>query len=90
MFFNAITNRRPDLTKKIICFSGDDERTSPDDPKYLEDIASAIIKSNCNDKYQILLRRCPVDMSGRFNNVLNKNQNLKNVIKLKNRKKCRP
>lgn len=61
-----------DLTKKIICFSGDDERTSPDDPKYLEDIASAIIKSNCNDKYQILLRRCPVDMSDRFNKVINK------------------
>ncbi|HAT63269.1 MAG TPA: UDP-glycosyltransferase, partial [Flavobacteriaceae bacterium] len=31
-----------DENKKLICFSGDDIRTSPYDPEYLDHIASAI------------------------------------------------
>lgn len=65
-----------DVNKKIICFSGDDALTSPDDPKYLEDLASEIIKANLQGKYQILLRRCPVDVSGRYDSVVNKYSNL--------------
>ncbi|HSD14406.1 MAG TPA: hypothetical protein VLB74_07135 [Flavobacterium sp.] len=61
-----------DLNKKIICFSGDDILTSPDDPKYLEDIATAISKEGLDAHYQILLRRCPVDLSGRFDEVIKK------------------
>jgi len=60
------------LEKKIICFSGDDVKTSPDDPKYLNDIASALVDANMQDQYQILFRRCPVDVSTRFDDVLNK------------------
>ncbi len=61
-----------DLNKKIICFSGDDVKTSPDDPKYLEDIANEILKHGLQEEYQILLRRCPVDLSDRYNDVIQK------------------
>ena len=60
-----------DFNKKIICFSGDDEKTSPDDPKYLTDIAQEIINSGLQNQFQILLRRCPVDISGRFDKIVN-------------------
>lgn len=59
-----------DPNKKIICFSGDDTKTSPDDSDYLKDIAEEIIIANLQDEYQILLRRCPVDFSGRFDLVV--------------------
>ncbi|MDR6846428.1 CDP-glycerol glycerophosphotransferase family protein [Flavobacterium granuli] len=65
-----------DSCKKIICFSGDDTKTSPDDPSYLKDIAEEIIKANLQGEYQILLRRCPVDFSGRFDAVVNENKDL--------------
>lgn len=61
-----------DCNKKIICFSGDDTKTSPDDPKYLNDIAEEITKANLENDYQILLRRCPVDLSDRFDAVIQK------------------
>lgn len=60
-----------DSTKKIICYSGDDVLTCPDDPQYLEDVAKELIANNLDAEYQILLRRCPVDISGRFNIVIN-------------------
>lgn len=61
-----------DLDKKIICYSGDDVLTCPDDPQYLDDLADELIKNNLDDKYQILLRRCPVDISGRFDKIISK------------------
>jgi hypothetical protein len=61
-----------DLEKKIICYSGDDVLTCPDDPQYLDDLADELIKNNLDNKYQILLRRCPVDISGRFDIVVSK------------------
>jgi hypothetical protein len=60
-----------DINKKYICFSGDDSVTSPDDPKYLEDLANAV--SILNGKGQnigIIFRRCPVDFSNRYDSVL--------------------
>ncbi len=59
-----------DPSKKIICFSGDDEKTSPDDPSYLTDLANALETSGLDKYYQIALRRCPVDISGRFISVV--------------------
>ena len=62
-----------DLQKDYICFSGDDETTSPDDPQYLYDLAIAI--KNLNTKgynLGIIFRKCPVDFSGRYNNVVEK------------------
>lgn len=61
-----------DPNRKVICFSGDDSKTSPDDPKYLNDIAEEITKAALNTEYQILLRRCPVDLSNRFDAVIQK------------------
>lgn len=59
-----------DCNKKIICFSGDDQKTSPDDPLYLKDIAEELIKSNLQETFQIVLRRSPVDFSGRFDSIV--------------------
>lgn len=61
-----------DIHKKIICYSGDDVLTCPDDPQYLADIADELIKNNLDADYQILLRRCPVDISRRFDAVISK------------------
>ena len=58
--------------KKIICFSGDDVKTSPNDPQYLNDIATAIKEAGEESNFQILFRRCPVDISGRYKWVLDK------------------
>jgi hypothetical protein len=66
-FFNRY---KIDPNKKLICFSGDDVRTSPYDPEYLNDLAEAIKRSGMNNNYQILFRRCPVDLSGRYDRVL--------------------
>jgi hypothetical protein len=65
-----------DPAKKIICFSGDDEHTSPDDPSYLKDIAQELINANLHQHYQILLRRCPVDISGRFDAIIKEYEEL--------------
>ena len=67
--------------KKIICFSGDDVLTSPDDPKYLQDVSEEIVKAGLENEYQILFRRCPVDISGRYEEVIKKYPDLiKEVI----------
>jgi hypothetical protein len=57
-------------TKKTLCFSGDDVLTSPHDPQYLHDVASAIVEAGMADSIQIAFRRCPVDVSGRYDWVL--------------------
>jgi len=59
-------------SKKWICFSGDDEKTSPNDPKYLEDLAAALYTIDDLNRPQIIFRRCPVDISDRYNTVISK------------------
>lgn len=60
-----------DSNKKYICFSGDDRTTSPNDPVYLSDTARAIrILNNKGYNLGIIFRRCPVDFSNRFDEVL--------------------
>ena len=67
-----------DLDKKYICYSGDDVTTCPDDPKYLEDVAKAIRELNKKEhSLGIVFRRCPVDFSNRYDEVL---ENYKEVI----------
>jgi hypothetical protein len=61
-----------DMNRKVICFSGDDIRTSPFDSEYLEDIANSLMLITENTRPQILLRRCPVDVSGRFQKIIKK------------------
>ncbi|MEM7086957.1 MAG: hypothetical protein AAF489_12285 [Bacteroidota bacterium] len=59
-----------DAQKKLICFSGDDVKTSPYDPHYLYDLAHGLSKER--EQYQIIFRRCPVDLSGRYDWVIKK------------------
>ncbi|KAB1155868.1 glycosyltransferase family protein [Flavobacterium luteum] len=62
-----------DFNKKYICYSGDDFTSSPDDEKYLEDLAIAVEKLNQkNYNIGIIFRRCPVDFSSRYDAVLEK------------------
>jgi hypothetical protein len=65
-----------DITKKWICFSGDDKMTSPNDPQYLEDIATAITNDKNTNNIQIVFRRCPVDFSNRYDEVIKANENI--------------
>jgi len=60
--------------KEYICFSGDDKTTSPDDAHYLQDVAESIESLNKNGEHNlgILFRRCPVDLSDRYDTVLEK------------------
>ncbi len=62
-----------DPQKKYICFSGNDVTSVPDDPKYLEDIALAVKNLNTKgNQFGIIFRRCPVDFSNRFDEVIAK------------------
>lgn len=60
-----------DVNKKYICYSGDDETTSPLDQYYLEDLAKAVRELN-NEHYNlgIIYRKCPVDFTDRYQAVL--------------------
>jgi hypothetical protein len=70
-----------DPQKKYICYSGDDITTSPNDPQYLEDTANAVRQLN-KEGYDlaIIFRRCPVDFSARFDEVLQQNADLITAI----------
>lgn len=62
-----------DTTKKYICYSGDDITTCPDDPNYLNDVAKVVRDLNKQGhNLGIIFRRCPVDFSARFDEVLSK------------------
>ena len=66
-----------DLSKKYICFSGDDVTTSPNDPQYLLDVAKAVEQLNSKGyNLGIIFRRCPVDFSDRYDFVLEKYKNI--------------
>ena len=64
-------NHNLNPAKKVLCFSGND-LTFPCDDLYLQDIAEELLKMPDEERPQILLRRCPVDNSGRFNKVVEK------------------
>jgi hypothetical protein len=68
-FFNTY-NLNPSHTH--ICFSGDDITTSPYDPFYLNDLAESLTKNSMDEEYRIIFRRCPVDISGRYDWVIEK------------------
>ena len=62
-----------DLNKKYICYSGDDIVTSPLDQFYLEDLAKSVIELNQNGyNLGIIYRKCPVDFTSRYDEVLEK------------------
>jgi len=59
---------------KYILFSGDDITTSPYDQYYLRDLAESvrIYNKNNQQKYGIILRKCPTDFTGRYQFVIDK------------------
>lgn len=60
-----------DPATTLICFSGDDRTTSPKDELYLKDVAKAVRHLNQKGRsIKILFRRCPVDFSDRYDQVL--------------------
>ncbi|MBV7268550.1 UDP-glycosyltransferase [Winogradskyella luteola] len=66
-----IANYRLNPNVDYICFSGDDITTSPKDPIYLRDLAEAVKQLNNEGKnIEIIFRRCPVDISDRYNSVI--------------------
>lgn len=69
-----------DPTKKWICFSGDDLRTSPYDAQYLDDLASEVAGSRFRESVQILFRRCPVDYSKRYDQTIARYPSLIKVV----------
>lgn len=61
-----------DISKRYICFSGDDETTSPLDQYYLEDLAKAVRSLNAKrENVGIIYRKCPVDSTSRYDAILN-------------------
>ncbi len=70
-----------DIQKKYICFSGDDETTSPLDQYYLEDLANAVCALNAEGyNLGIIYRKCPVDTTSRYNAVIEANKDIIAVI----------
>ncbi|HEX8269180.1 MAG TPA: UDP-glycosyltransferase [Flavobacterium sp.] len=66
-----------DISKKYICYSGDDITTSPNDQLYLRDVANAVRTLNSRGhSLGIIFRRCPVDLSDRYDEVLKENADL--------------
>ncbi len=70
-----------DLNKKYICYSGDDETTSPLDQYYLEDLANAVRRLNSKgENLGIIYRKCPVDFTTRYDAVIKANKDIINVL----------
>ncbi|WP_426092185.1 UDP-glycosyltransferase [Flavobacterium sp. DSR3-2] len=70
-----------DIEKKYICYSGDDQTTSPYDPNYLLDLIEVV--KGLNEKGRrlgIIFRRCPVDFSDRFDVILQENKDIVTAI----------
>ncbi|GAA4815408.1 UDP-glycosyltransferase [Litoribaculum gwangyangense] len=70
-----------DIDKKYICFSGDDETTSPLDQYYLEDLANAVRSLNSKSyNLGIIYRKCPVDFTSRYDGVIEANKDIITVL----------
>lgn len=70
-----------DINKKYICYSGDDETTSPLDQYYLEDLANTVRSLNAKgENLGIIYRKCPVDFTSRYDAVINANKDIIDVL----------
>ncbi len=66
-----------DINKEYICFTGDDETTSPLDEEYLEDLAKAVERlNNKGAQLGIIFRRVPTYFGPRYDHVLKKYEHL--------------
>ena len=70
-----------DVNKRYICYSGDDETTSPLDQYYLEDLAHAVRSLNTKGyNLGIIYRKCPVDFTTRYDAVIEANEDIIAVL----------
>ncbi|MDO7172716.1 UDP-glycosyltransferase [Mariniflexile sp. AS56] len=70
-----------DINKKYICYSGDDETTSPLDQYYLEDLTNAVRGLNSKGyNLGVIYRKCPVDFTKRYNAVIEANKDIIEVL----------
>ena len=70
-----------DINTKYICYSGDDKTTSPLDQYYLEDLAKVVRSLNKKgEKLGIIYRKCPFDISDRYDKVLEDNEDVIKVL----------
>lgn len=70
-----------DVEKKYICFSGDDETTSPLDQYYLEDLANAVRKLKAQGYHLgIIYRKCPFEITNRYHQIIDAHRDIINVI----------
>lgn len=70
-----------DVNKKYICYTGDDETTSPLDQYYLEDLANAVRSLNAKgENLGIIYRKCPVDFTPRYDAVITENKDIITVL----------
>lgn len=70
-----------DVDKQYICYSGDDETTSPLDQFYLEDLANAVRRLNTKGyNLGIIYRKCPVDFTSRYDTVLEEHSDIITAI----------
>lgn len=70
-----------DIKTKYICFSGDDETTSPLDQYYLDDLANVVRSLNSKgENLGIIFRKCPVDITNRYDNVIEANNDIIKVL----------
>lgn len=70
-----------DVKIKYICFSGDDETTSPLDQYYLEDLANVVRSLNSKgENLGIIYRKCPVDITNRYDNILEANNDVIKIL----------
>ncbi len=70
-----------DINKRYICYSGDDETTSPLDQYYLEDLAHAVRRLNTKGyNLGIIYRKCPVDFTTRYDAVIEANKDIIAVL----------
>ncbi|MCF7560312.1 CDP-glycerol glycerophosphotransferase family protein [Sabulilitoribacter multivorans] len=70
-----------DINKRYICYSGDDETTSPLDQYYLEDLANAVRSLNTKgENLGIIYRKCPVDFTSRYDAVVEANKDIIAVL----------
>ncbi|MDN3204741.1 hypothetical protein [Algoriphagus sediminis] len=73
-----------DPNKKWVCFSGSDAKTSPNDTRYLEDVAEAL---KDEEDVQLLFRQVPVETAQRYESVLSRYPEIKHLPPIWNKGK---
>jgi hypothetical protein len=59
-----------DPARPVVCYSGGDEGTCPDDPHHLQVLATQVARGGVAGDPQLVLRPAPVDVSDRYRAVL--------------------